>query len=175
MKGLIPTAVAIWFVLTPVMARGEDAQIRQLRTELERGGVKLVLGSNCPPSTAAYYSIKGKSITVCRQAMKDRELILEAITHEVVHAAQHCAGRELDSQQLIPLGTFAHITKQKESLEMLSAISADGFNHKRMDVRSSMAASTAPDKTISLLLEAEAYGLEAIPILAMEFFRALCK
>lgn len=133
-----------------------------------QAGVTIRNPQSCPPGFAAYYQRSDHSITLCPGArQRGPAYLAEALAHEAMHAAQHCAGVRTGAPGPIALGPLvAADTGDTGLLEMAN----NAIRAKNDGVRFSTRRHPQ-----SVMEEAEAYAMEDHPTLALQYLQVACR
>ena len=163
MKKLL-TAAAAFAALTfatPAQAYVSQADIEATRAivqKLRATGVTVTTPSSCPGGQAGLYSFSTSTLTICPLAMQSRELFVETIAHEAVHAAQHCVNGPLIA------------TVRKDRVGVWAKNIANGLLYKWDHVKAHTKHLDADARAI----EYEAYSLEASPATVLAILKKAC-
>lgn len=172
---LVITAALAVFSATPPAAHSQTLSWRDAMTQ---AGVAVHHSDNCPPQAAALYAINSRSITICSAALRNHSTFSRAITHEAVHAAQHCLGIKAGLKTLLPISFAMHRIGATELgnrlYAMTKAATADGPLRQR--VLGSVATGHSTDtQPMHELLEEEAYAFQDSPTGVQGMLLAACR
>jgi len=163
-------AFATLAVAAPAQAL-TDSQIQAWGSSFRAAGVKLADKDQCDePDLLGLYEPHNRTITVCLNNISSVELLHETIAHESVHAAQHCVGKRLGTDTLLPLQTMLATTNPKLAYEWQLMVNKAAAR-KSSEVALSAGHST---RTLNAQIEREAYALESRNDFALKMFRAAC-
>ena len=173
MKTLLATAFAALALATPAQAElspSLKAEARAWGTSFRQARVHLVTSDSCPPDVAAHYEPGVRTVTVCRNNLRTVDDYREAVAHEATHAAQHCVGRRLGVDAMLPIQTLLAQLDPKLAFEWQVAVN-DATEGKSTLIAKSTTFNT---RGITVSLEREAYALESDSAAALKMFRAAC-
>ena len=169
MKTFLATAFAALALATPAQAFTQS-EIRAWGASFREAGVRYIAKKDCAPDLTAFYQPETRSIHVCTNNIPTVQLLKEATAHEAAHAAQHCVGRALGVDAMLPIQTLLAQTDPKLAFEWQVAVN-DATEGKSAVIAKSTTFNT---RGITVSLEREAYALESIPAAALKMFRAAC-
>lgn len=174
MHRLLLAALAAITFASPPAAGSSPQWVDHAQRVLASGGVSLTYGPGCPVGQLAAYRPAIRSVHLCSAvAQGGWAVVIEAIAHEAIHAAQHCAAAMVRSPQpLIPLGLVVHRRYGENSPEFrkLQQFLVTEIAGKTDQVY----ASGRGDSYINAL-ELEAYAFEGHPRQALDIFQAFCQ
>lgn len=161
--GLLATCTSVSAQTRPSAAiRAVDTP--EVRTFLKSGGASLHVRYDCPPRWDAAYVPEVRAIILCANNIRTAPQAVLGLTHEVVHAAQHCAHRT------IPFGTISeYVSRHNSTLgralrhEVVSSLSPHQISH----IRGTYAPSHHE-------VEMEAWHLQNSPDTAFKLFYEFC-
>ena len=169
MKTLLATAFAALALATPAQAFTQS-EIRAWGASFGEAGVDYIVKEDCAPDLTAFYQPETRSIHVCTNNIPTVQLLKEATAHEATHAAQHCVGRALGVDAMLPIQTLLAQTDPKLAFEWQLAINNATEGKSALIAKST----TFNTRGITVSLEREAYALESDPAGALRIFRAAC-
>ena len=173
MKTLLATAFAALALATPAQAElspSLKAEARAWGTSFRQARVHLVTSDSCPPDVAAHYEPGVRTVTVCRNNLRTVDDYREAVAHEATHAAQHCVGRRLGVNAMLPLHTMLAEADPELAYKWQLAV-----NEAVAGKGEALAQSKSfNSRGITAPLEREAYAVESQNDFALKLFRAAC-
>ena len=173
MKTLLATAFAALALATPAQAELSPrlkAEARAWGAAFAQAGVRFVNSGSCPPDLVAHYEPDTRTITVCGNNVRTTDLYREAVAHEATHAAQHCIGKALGVNAMLPIQTLLAQIDPELAFEWQLTV-----NNATEGKSAEMAKSTTFNtRGITVSLEREAYALESDSAAALKMFRAAC-
>ena len=173
MKTFLATAFTALALATPAQAELSPhlkAEARAWGTSFRQAGVSFVSSESCEPDLAAHYEPGNRTITVCRNNVRTIDLYRESVAHEAIHAAQHCVGKRLGVDAMLPIQTFLAQIDPKLGFEWQLTIN-NATEGKSAEIAKSTTFNT---RGITVSLEREAYALESDSATALKIFRAAC-
>ena len=173
MKTLLATAFAALTLATPAQAELSPrlkAEARAWSAAFTQAGVRFVNSRSCPPDMAAQYEPGNRTITVCVNNVKTLDFYRESVAHEAIHAAQHCVGRRLGVNAMLPLHTMLAETDPELAYKWQLAVN-DAVAGKGDALAQSKSFNS---RGITAPLEREAYAVESQNDFALKLFRAAC-
>ena len=169
MKTLLATAFAALALATPAQAFTQS-EIRAWGASFREAGVRYIAKEDCAPDLTAFYQPETRSIHVCTNNIHTVELFKEATAHEATHAAQHCIGKALGVNAMLPIQTLLAQTDPKFAFEWQLAVNSATEGKRAVIAKST----TFNTRGITVSLEREAYALESDSAAALKIFRAAC-
>ena len=157
------------WLATPAQAFTQS-EIRAWGASFREAGVRYIAKEDCAPDLTAFYQPETRSIHVCTNNIHTVELFKEATAHEATHAAQHCIGKALGVNAMLPIQTLLAQTDPKLAFEWQVAVN-DATEGKSTLIAKSTTFNT---RGITLSLEREAYALESNSAAALKMFRSAC-
>ena len=165
MKALLATAAAIaaFTVATPAQAQAVSssdlAYAKAIVQKLVKVGVTIATPSICPDGIVGRYDYSTATLTMCPVAFRDDALAVETISHEAIHAAQHCVG-----------GPLAKTVNNSDMNTYAKGLIA-GIGHKSTHV----IGVTEGMDTESRIQEYEAYAFEGDPQAVLSILNKVCR
>jgi hypothetical protein len=171
MKKLLAAAAAVTALTLAAPAQAfTQSEIRAWNASLSEAGVRYIVKKDCRSDIAAFYEPATRSIYVCMNNIRTVELLQEATAHEAIHAAQHCVGRGLGVNAMLPLQTMLAQADPKLAYDWQLAVN-NAAERKSAELAKSTTFNT---RGITVPLEREAYALESDHAAALTLFRAAC-
>ena len=137
---------------------------------LRTGNVELTTGRFCNGMRVATYTKINRTIDLCPLAFATEQSLKEAIAHEAIHAAQHCAGLAKGRDTYRPLGLVLLDGDYPNGTAVLLRVVNDAQATKSRQI----ASSNPTGSLLIKMLESEAYGFESYPDDAIGIFQLFC-
>ena len=146
-------------------------QRADLGRDLERAGVDLIFVSLCPDDDmAGIYNHQRMTLKVCTENIHSGAFLDEVIAHETVHVIQHCVGRFLGVEGLMPVHSLLAQDDPAVANQWLININRRAAG-KTGDVHAS---AKFNGRNLATSLEREAYALENDPLQVHDLLKAAC-
>jgi len=136
-----------------------------------KAGVRFISDDHCAErDLLGLYQPESRTITVCTNNIPTLALLRETIAHEAIHAAQHCVGRRLGVDSLLPIHTMLASSDPELAYKWQLGINEAAAR------KSSQVALSADHNTrgLTVQVEREAYAMESRPDYAIQMLRAAC-
>ena len=169
MKKLLLTPAALIAFAAPIPAQASYTRTVYTETDMRNAtkildklqavGVAIVAPAMCPKNLAGKYVYTTATLTLCPLAYKDVDLMIETITHEAVHAAQHCVNAPLV------------ITVPKHRVNQYSSDIVSAIGNKLTHVHNATKGLNIERRA----LEYEAYAFESRPELVLDILGKVCR
>ena len=174
MKTLLATAFTALALATPAQAEQLSphlrAEARAWGTAFRQAGVSFVSSESCEPDLSAYYEPGNRTITICESNVETVDDYREAVAHEAIHAAQHCVGRRLGVDDMLPLHTM--LAEKDPEIAYKWQLAVNKAAARKGDLLAQSREFNS--RGITAPLEREAYALESDSAAALKIFRAAC-
>jgi hypothetical protein len=152
----------------PVYAQETKEMAVYMIRQLQSAGVNVVLKEHCIENLYGHYHKSKRQVTLCKRSA-DNGLLVETITHEMVHVIQDCLEGRLGDNQSTSLYVYSLQQGEPRQADRLKngVLSKLKRRYKSIDLPELL------DPNLKVQ-EYEAYALEDNPDQVVKLFRSAC-
>jgi hypothetical protein len=154
---------------TPVYAQETKEMAARLIRQASVKGVEVLLAECTTPQTYGRYLPRNGRLIICQKALREG-LLVQTLTHELVHAAQDCTKGRLGDGHSQSLFSWLYRNNQVNAANTLKEAVLAKLS--RVNYRLNLGHISDPETKVS---EYEAYALEDHPKQVLSIFNIVCR